>query len=104
MSDLSKETLSIRGLPEWLIREYLEELGASAAPEPASAARDDGSDGGDATRMAADGWAVTWSSQRIALPGGTLNLTQFDLVFEGDERAVAAASEAFLKKAQRGGG
>ena len=77
MSDPSRETLSIRGLPEWLIREYLEELGASAAPDPASAARIDGSDG-DATRMAAAGWAVTWPSQRIALPGGTLNLTQFD--------------------------
>ncbi|MEE8336423.1 MAG: hypothetical protein V3R95_00030 [Dehalococcoidia bacterium] len=98
MSDPSTETLSIRGLPEWLIREYFEELGA--APDPASAARVDG----EATRMAAAGWAVTWSSQRIALPGGTLSLTQFDLVFDGDERAVAAASEAFLKKAQRGGG
>ncbi len=95
---MSTATLSIRGLPEWLIREYCEELGASA--DPASAAGGDG----EATRMAAADWSVTWSSQRVALPGGTLSLTQFDIVFDGDERAVEAAAEAFLKKAQRGGG
>lgn len=95
---MSSSTLSIRGLPEWLIRVYFEEMGA--APDPTSAAGADG----EATRMAAADWSVTWTSQRVALPGGTLGLTQFDIVFDGAERAVEAASEAFLKKAQRGGG
>jgi hypothetical protein len=99
---LSSVELSIRGLPDWLIRVYFEEMGASA--ETGSTA-DGGTDGsnGDA-RMSADGWAVTWSSRRVAIPGGTLGLTQFDLVFSGDAGAVEQAHEQFLKKAQRGGG
>ncbi len=93
---MSAVELSIRGLPDWLIREYLEEMGASA---------DAGSTGGDGdARMSTDRWSVTWSSRRVAIPGGTLGLTQFDLVFSGDPEAVEQAHDLFLKKAQRGGG
>ncbi|MDP6606863.1 MAG: hypothetical protein QF664_11480 [Dehalococcoidia bacterium] len=91
---MSTVELSIRGLPDWLIRVYFEEMGASVEA---------GDDGGEA-RMSADGWAVAWSSRRVALPGGTIGLTQFDLVFSGDAGAVEQAHELFLKKAQRGGG
>ncbi len=87
--------LSIRGLPEWLIRAYLDEMGAS--PE-----------GGDAEtpRMAADGWSVSWSSQRVKIPGSSgFGLTQFDMVFTAEDAAALAEVEtAFMKKAQRGGG
>jgi hypothetical protein len=95
---LSTTTLSIRGLPEWLIRVYFEEMGAAA--DPASAAGADGEPSG----MDAGDWSVTWTSQRVALPGGTLGLTQFDIVFEADDGALETATEAFMKKAQRGGG
>lgn len=95
---MSTSTLSIRGLPEWLIRAYFEEMGATV--DPTSAAGADGEPSG----MDAGDWSVTWTSQRVALPGDTLSLTQFDIVFEADGHALEAVTEAFMKKAQRGGG
>ena len=84
---------SCRGLPEWLIRDYLEQMGARA-------------DGGDASeaRMAADDWHVSWSSEKVPIAGGTLSLTEFRLLFEGEDVACEAAFDLFMKKAQRGGG
>ena len=81
--------LSIRGLPEWLIREYLIEMGA--APDPDSE-----------TKMNADGWSASWDNHKVAIAGGTLSLTQFDIVFTGDD--LEQVFEDFMKKAQRGGG
>ncbi len=86
--------LSIRGLPEWLVRQYLTEMGALAdTNEP------------EASRMIANGWSVSWSSQKVQIPGSSkLGLTQFDMEFRGGADAVADAHERFMKKAQRGGG
>lgn len=84
--------LSLRGLPEWLIREYFKEMGAQL-------------DGGDdtATGASADGWSVSWTHQRVKIPGSRgLGLTQFDLVFVGD--SLRRVHDDFMKKAQRGGG
>ena len=81
--------LSIRGLPEWLIREYLIEMGA--AP-----------DADDAATMVAGGWSVSWDQQRVGIAGSALALTQFDLIFTGDD--LEQVFEDFMKKAQRGGG
>jgi len=81
--------VSIRGLPEWLIREYLQEMGA--APDP-----------NDDSLMVADAWSVSWGHQRVAIAGGTLALTQFDIVFTGDE--LDPVFDQFMRKAQRGGG
>ena len=87
--------LSIRGLPEWLIRDYLGEMGA--APDDGDAS---------APRMAADGWTVSWSTQRVQILGSSgLGLTQFDMVFTAEDAdALAEVETAFMKKAQRGGG
>ena len=89
---MTPASLSIRGLPEWLIRDYLAEMGAEPSPD------------GDAPRMVAPTWSVSWGRQMVQIAGGGLQLTQFDMEFRGDAAAVAEASEAFLKKAQRGGG
>ena len=86
--------VSIRGLPEWLIRDYLAELGARPDADDAAA-----------PRMAAAAWAAAWTTQRVPIAGGTtLALTQFDMVFTGERDAVASAADRFLAKAQRGGG
>lgn len=82
--------LSLRGLPDWLIREYFLEMGAKPAADP------------DTAEMIADHWSVTWTNQRVAIAGGTLKLTQFDLVFQGEN--LQPVQDAFMKKAQRGGG
>ena len=52
--------------------------------------------------MAGDGWTVSWTQQRAAIVGSSLALTQFDLVFEGTD--LQGVYDAFMKKAQRGGG
>ena len=40
----------------------------------------------------------------MRIEGSALVLTQFDLVFAGDEVAVAQIQQQFMLKAQRGGG
>ncbi|MDA0366028.1 MAG: hypothetical protein O3B31_03560 [Chloroflexi bacterium] len=98
MSDV-ETTVSIRGLPDWLIRDYLADMGATP---------DGGAKGGaDASPavMRADRWSVTWTSQRVPIAGSaSLTLTQYDLTFSGESDAVAEATRVFLAKAQRGGG
>ena len=85
---------SCRGLPEWLIRDYLEQMGARPEAEA-----EDG-----ASRMTADDWRVSWLSEKVPIAGGTLSLTEFRLLFEGEDVACEAAFDLFMKKAQRGGG
>lgn len=86
--------LSLRGLPEWLIREYLTELGGRLVGDPEQA-----------TQVAGDGWAVSWTRQRVRIPGlSGRGLTQFDLVFNGQTDVAQKTCERFMKKAQRGGG
>lgn len=92
---------SCRGLPEWLIRDYLEQMGARPEGEDATlrASSPDGTG-----QMAADDWRVSWSTEKVPIAGGTLSLTEFRLLFEGEDAACEAAFELFMKKAQRGGG
>jgi hypothetical protein len=55
--------------------------------------------------MCTEDWAVRWSTQRVPLPGGSaMALTQFDIVFTGAADVLPGVEEAFMKKAQRGGG
>ena len=84
--------ISLRGLPEWLIRKYLSEMGASSELDEGSG-------------MCTEDWTVRWSTRRMALPGGSaMALTQFDIVFTGAAEVLPGVEEAFMKKAQRGGG
>ena len=93
---MSQIKLHIRGVPEWLLRAYLAELGAVA---------DDGDDDdGAAPRMTGDGYAVSWSAEPVRLPGGTLTLTQLNIRLDGDAAAVAALEPVLMAKLQRGGG
>ncbi len=87
--------MSLRGLPEWLIRKYLVELGADEefAESP---------DGGS---MSGPSWAVEWVRRRVSLSGSSgIGLTEFTIVFMGAEAALEPLFEAFMQKAQRGGG
>ena len=85
--------VNLRGLPEWLIRKYLSEIGASETDSPKK------------PTMHAEGWSVSWTSQPKPIAGSNgLGLTQFDMVFEGDAHLLPKVEERFMKKAQRGGG
>ena len=94
---MSRIELHIRGVPEWLLRAYLAELGAAA-----DAAAADGDD--PAPRMTGEGYAVSWSAELVQLPGGTLTLTQLNIRLDGDAAAIAALEPVLMAKLQRGGG
>ena len=92
---MSERTVELRGLPEWLIRKYLVELGAEDTLTQ--------SDG--IASMVADSWRVEWTKRRAALPGfGGQGLTAFAMRFEGPEEVMGPLFDTFMKKAQRGGG
>ena len=82
-------TERLRGLPEWLIRDYLAELGGRAS---------------GAAAVTADGWRASWTHEQATIPGAAFALTEFAITFEGEREAVAAVHAAFMAKAQRGGG
>ena len=88
-----QRAVSIRGLAEWLLRDYLTDLGARPDPEAPAV-----------PRMIAEGWRVSWTSNLVRIAGSSLVLTQFDLVFSGSADTVTQVEEAFTRKAQRGGG
>ena len=87
---MSRVVLKIRGVPEWLLRDYLLELGATP--------------GAGTDEMTGDGYTVSWSDERVALPGGTLSLTQLNIVLDGDDAVLATLEPELMKKLQRGGG
>lgn len=84
--------LHIRGLPEWLIRKYLGEMGAMGDAE-------------DTPEMHTGTWAVSWTTQHVSIAGSSgIGLTQFDITFTGDATVLPDVETQFMKKAQRGGG
>jgi|GEM_PF-88632 len=93
-SEVTVSSVSIRGLPEWLIREYFFELGGATCENTQSL-----------NHIVGDCWLATWSQQKVKIEGSSgMGLTQFDIVIEGAAGAVQQVMELFMKKAQRGGG
>jgi len=86
-------SVAVRGLPEWLLRDYLIELGARA-DETA----------GPAPCLSADEWRVAWTQRLARIDGSVMTITEFTVSFTGDEATTARIEQAFLAKAQRGGG
>ena len=92
---VNERSVGLRGLPEWLIRKYLVELGAHESFSPTE-------DGGS---MAGENWSVCWTKRKAPMPGGFHGgLTEFSMEFEGPEEIVGPLFDAFMAKARRGGG
>ena len=82
------EELVLRGVPLWILRDYLAAMGAAERA---------------AGEFAGEGWSVTM--REGATPtAGTVRLTPVHVEFQGDPKAVATARATVLKKAMRGGG
>ena len=79
---------TIRGVPIWLLREYVVDAGGTE--------RDDGS-------VAGDGWTATLT-QVEDFQVGSLAVGQVQLVVEGDADAVARLREALEPRLLRAGG
>ena len=81
------ESRQIRGIPLWLLREYLEVLGGTAVSE---------------TRVEGDGWAITLAKMEpFAL--GSLRVGQVMMEIEGEEEAIARLKPNLEKKTMRAG-
>lgn len=87
---------SFRGISKRLAVHYLENLGG----ELVAGDREDDAE----ARVAADGWEATASAGKVGIAGGTMTLTQVDLVFEGDPEVLDPLVEKFAQKAMRAGG
>ena len=75
------------GIPFWLLREYLEELGGVAEAED---------------RVVGDGWIAT-ISKREPEKIGSLRVGRVGLQLEGDPDAIARLKPALEKKTMRAG-
>lgn len=98
--------VTLRGVPIWRLREYLEDMGAAAvehhapgAADPDGVVRPDGA-------MRGDGWQVVWRTERR--PFHRRLATTIDEHFftfsAADRRTLDAVFDRFMLKAQRGGG
>lgn len=76
------------GIPLWLLREYLEELGGEAGGE---------------YRVIGDGWTASLSkSEPVNI--GSLRIDRVRLDLEGEPDAIAALKPRLEIKTMRGGG
>lgn len=81
------ESRQIRGIPLWLLREYLEELGGTAVSE---------------TEVVGEGWRITLAKMEpFAL--GSLRVGQVMMEIEGEEAAIAELQPGLDKKTMRAG-
>ena len=84
----------LRGIPRWLLRSYLEDLGGRADVECGLSVED---------RLHGDGWSATLvqiEDYRI----GSLSSGQVRVTVTGEPVAVAALLEALEPRLLRGGG
>ena len=98
--------LTLRAVPIWLLRQYLEQLGAVEIAPPAPGQTDpDGVVRPDAA-MSGDGWTVAWrTEQRPMHPRLSTKMDEHYFVFTAEtEDAMETLIDRFMMKAQRGGG
>lgn len=79
---------SFRGISKRLARHYLGNLGGEAV---------------DDDTVSGDGWTAELSAETVAA-GGSMELTEVTVAFEGDAEAVEPLVEQFARKAMRAGG
>ncbi len=98
--------ITLRGVPIWLLRQYLEQLGASSIDLPPPGATDpDGVVRPDAA-MSGEGWTVLWRTEQQPIhPRLPTRIDEHYFVFTaGSEAELDSLIERFMLKAQRGGG
>ena len=98
--------LTLRAVPIWVLRQYLEQLGAvDSKPPPPGPTDPDGVVTPDGA-MSGDGWTVLWrTEQRPMHPRLPTKMDEHYFVFTAEtEEALEALIDRFMLKAQRGGG
>ena len=98
--------LTLRGVPIWLLRQYLEQLGArESEPARPGATDPDGVARPDAA-MSGEGWTVAWRTEsRTMHPRLPTRIEEHYFTFTAaSEDELESLLERFMLKAQRGGG
>ena len=96
---------AVRGISKRLAIHYLEGMGAQPVDEagdPVEGAGETGEAAAAVDRVVADDWEVHLSTATVDI-GPTLEVTELELVFEGDGD-LEEVVEAFTWKARRAGG
>ena len=102
--------LTLRGVPIWLLREYLEQLGGAEIEAPAPGPTDpDGvvrADGAMSGEGPDGGWMALWRTEtRRFHPRLPTEIAEHAFVFVAEsESALESLIDRFMLKAQRGGG
>ncbi|AQL43358.1 hypothetical protein BV210_11945 [Halorientalis sp. IM1011] len=86
---------AFRGISKRLAVHYLENLGG----ELVAGEREDDAE----AEVAGEDWTVKLSAEKVSV-GGSLQLTEVSVVFEGEDDAVEELVEKFTQKAMRAGG
>lgn len=82
-----QESRQIRGIPLWLLREYLEELGGTAVSE---------------TEVRGEGWTITLAKME-PFTIGSLRVGQVMMEIHGEDEAIALLNPQLEKKTMRAG-
>jgi hypothetical protein len=98
--------LTLRAVPIWLLREYLEQLGATEVEPPPPGSTDPDAVVPPDGAMSGPGWTVLWrSEQRPFHPGLPTKMDEHHFVFAAEsEEELESLFDRFMMKAQRGGG
>lgn len=98
--------LTLRAVPIWLLRQYLEQLGATEIEPPAPGPTDPDAVVPPDAAMSGDGWTVMWrTEQRPMHPRLPTKIDEHHFVFTAEtDEAVERLLDRFMMKAQRGGG
>lgn len=98
--------LTLRAVPIWLLRQYLEQLGAVDIPPPSPGPTDPDAVVTPDGAMSGDSWTVLWrTEQRPMHPRLPTKMDEHHFVFTAEtEEALELLIDRFMLKAHRGGG
>ncbi|MXV80603.1 MAG: hypothetical protein F4X58_07085 [Chloroflexi bacterium] len=98
--------LTLRAVPIWVLRQYLEQLGAVDSKPPPPGPTDPDAVVTPDGAMSGDGWTVLWrTEQRPMHPRLPTKMDEHYFVFTAEtEEALEVLLDRFMLKAQRGGG
>ena len=93
----------VRGLPLWLLREYLVEEGGRAEGENAEGRDAEGNDAEGKTKVVGEGWTVRLE-QMDDFVVGSLRVGQIRVELDGEPDALARMQAILERKLLRAGG
>lgn len=97
---------TLRGVPIWVLKRYLDQLGASESEVPPPGPTDPDAVTTPDGAMSATDWQIAWRTERRRFhPQLTTQIEEHHFVLSAvSEDRLGAVFDQFMMKAQRGGG